>query len=110
MKLTQHQLIIEYCKTFGSILPAKISGTVFIGQMFGSEISKRCRDLRDPNSPDNPYKRQILDSEKDGRFEKFFLIEDDILDKPNGVVGDWKEEKIKVEDKKVVQPVQARLI
>lgn len=62
--MTQQQLIREYCEIHGSILPAKISGVIFMGKMFGSETSKRCRELR---------KQGILKSEKDGRFERFYL-------------------------------------
>lgn len=64
--MTQHQLIIEYIKINGSILPAKCYGVVFKDQMLGSETSKRCRELR---------KRGILTSRKDGKFERFYLAE-----------------------------------
>jgi len=62
--MTQHQLVKEYIKEFGSILPAKIGGTIYKGQMFGSETSKRCRELR---------KSGILVGQKDGKFERFFF-------------------------------------
>lgn len=62
--MTQHELIKEYLAVNDSILPAKMAGIVFMGYMFGSETSKRCRELR---------KKGVLESEKDGKFEKFYL-------------------------------------
>ena len=66
MKLTQKQLILEWVKENGSILPAKMSGRIYKDQMFGSESSKRCRELRMEGK---------LMSEPDGRFERFSLPE-----------------------------------
>lgn len=63
MVMTQKQLIKEYIKEFGSILPAKLSGVVYKGVMFGSETSKRCRELRQAGE---------LRGEPDGKFERFF--------------------------------------
>ena len=74
-KLTQHQLVMLYCQENGKITPAKIAGFVYQDIMFGSETSKRCRELRDANSPNNKYKVKILDSEKVEKFEVFFLTE-----------------------------------
>jgi hypothetical protein len=62
--MTQPQLIIEYLKEHGSILPAKMAGQIYKETMFGSETSKRCRELR---------KIGKLRSEGDGRFERFYL-------------------------------------
>ena len=64
--MTQHELVLAWIKEHGSILPAKMSGIVYLGEMFGSETSKRCRELR---------KKGKLRGEKDGRFERFFLEE-----------------------------------
>jgi hypothetical protein len=75
--LTQHELIIKWCKEHGHIIPAKMAGTVYCDVMFGSETSKRCRELRNPIDPGNPYKKKVLDSLKEGKFEKFFLVEHD---------------------------------
>lgn len=66
MKFTQYQIIKDYIKEHGSILPAKMSGVVYHDTMFGSETSKRCRELR---------KAGILESTKEGRFERFTLKE-----------------------------------
>lgn len=44
--MTQKELVLEYVREHGEILPAKISGLVYKGYMFGSETSKRCRELR----------------------------------------------------------------
>jgi hypothetical protein len=64
MKLTQKQLILEYLKEHDFILPAKMSGKVYKGVMFGSEISRRARELRAEG---------ILSSVGEKRFEKFYL-------------------------------------
>jgi hypothetical protein len=62
--MTQQQIAIEYIKEFGSMLPAKIPGFFYKGHVCGSEMSKRCRELR---------KKGILRSEKDGKFERYYL-------------------------------------
>ena len=62
--MTQQQLILGYINKYGSILPAKCAGLIFDGEMMGSETSRRCRALR---------KQGILRSEKDGKFERFYL-------------------------------------
>lgn len=62
--MTQHKLVLEFIKQNGSILPAKMAGYIFMGHMFGSETSKRCRELR---------KSGILKSQNDGKFERFYL-------------------------------------
>ena len=78
--MTQHELAIKYCVINGSIIPAKVGGTelfdenVSLGFM-GSEITKRCRELCDPNSPSNPYKKKILDRKpRTGKFTEFYLV------------------------------------
>lgn len=62
---SQHKLVLAWVDEHGSILPAKIAGVEYQGEMFGSETSKRCRELRQYN---------YLRSERDGRFERFFRI------------------------------------
>ena len=64
--MTQHELVLNYVRAFGSILPAKMSGRIWNDTMFGSETSKRCRELR---------KQGKLRSEKEGKFERFYLVE-----------------------------------
>lgn len=76
--MTQQQMVIEYIKLNGEILPAKISGSIFMGTMFGSETSKRCRELR---------KKGILGSRGEGRFEVFYLKE--TLEVKSTPKGDW---------------------
>lgn len=83
--MTQKDLIKEWIEIHGSIVPAKMAGVVFMGHMFGSETSKRCREMR---------KEGELWSVLDGKFEKFYPE----WDRPE------KEER-KVE----VEPVEARL-
>lgn len=61
--MTQKQIVLEYIKLHGSILPAKMSGEIFQGYMIGSEVGKRCRELRQSG---------YLYSVKEGKFERFF--------------------------------------
>lgn len=67
--MTQHQLVKDWIIENGSILPAKMAGKVYKDTMFGSETSKRCRELR---------KKGTLISIKEGRFERFFMKEETI--------------------------------
>lgn len=60
----QHDLAIYYCQEYGSILPAKMKGIVYRGVMFGSEITKRCREL---------VKEGIMVREWEGKFKRFYL-------------------------------------
>ena len=64
--MKQKQLIIDYIKQTGSIIPAKMSGVVYKGQMFGSEISRRARELREAGE---------VKSEMAGKFERFYIPE-----------------------------------
>ena len=64
--MTQYELVLKYIKEFGSILPAKVGGMEYEHGFFGSETSKRCRELR---------KAGILRSEGEGKFTRFFLKE-----------------------------------
>lgn len=66
--MTQRNLIIRYISEFSSILPAKMAGMVYGGTMFGSETSKRCREMRF-DLEKNP--KGILVSNPDGKFERF---------------------------------------
>lgn len=65
-RLNQKDAILEYIKEYGSFLPAKMSGRVYKDVMFGSEVSKRCRELRKKGEvyskpdPQNP------------KFERFY--------------------------------------
>lgn len=62
--MTQKDLVIRYLQERGNIIPAKIAGLIYLGHMFGSETSKRCRELR---------KQGVLQSYNDGKFEVFKL-------------------------------------
>lgn len=62
--MTQKELILDYIKTHGSILPAKVGGLIHKGVMLGSESSKRCREMRAAG---------LLTSHNDGKFEVFTL-------------------------------------
>lgn|SRR3990167_9449849 len=65
--MSQKELIIAWCKEFGEITPAKMAGRIYLGIMFGSETSKRCRELR---------KDRILLSRREEKFEIFWLKDD----------------------------------
>ena len=62
--MKQHELIMEYVKEFGAIVPAKVGGRIYHMTMFGSEVSKRCRELRAAKK---------LVSHGEGKFEVFLL-------------------------------------
>lgn len=64
MKYTQHQLILIWTLKYKAILPAKMGGEVFKGTMFGSETTKRCRELRAFG---------WLEGYREGRFVAFSL-------------------------------------
>lgn len=61
--MTQYELILAWIKEHGFLIPAKISGKVYLGTMFGSETSKRCREFR---------LKGKLSSRKEGKFELYF--------------------------------------
>jgi hypothetical protein len=44
-KLTQHELVIHWVKEHGYIVPARMGGLIYKGQMLGSELPRRCREL-----------------------------------------------------------------
>jgi hypothetical protein len=64
MKLSQKELILSYVREYGSIIPAKKYGTVYRGKMLGSELSRRCRELRADGK---------LLSRGVGKFEEYYL-------------------------------------
>ncbi len=61
--LSQQALIMDYLKRHKTIVPAKMSGSIYRGVMFGSEISRRCREL---------FKAKKLNKIREGRFMVFF--------------------------------------
>lgn len=69
--MTQKQLIMEYVRENGNIVPAKMYGSIFMGKMMGSELSRRCRELRDEGR---------LLSEPKGKFESYYLPGDSMYD------------------------------
>ena len=46
-KLTQKELILAWVKAHGDFKPSSMVGKVFMRQMYGSEIKRRCCELRD---------------------------------------------------------------
>lgn len=62
--MTQGEQILEYLKEYETITPAKMSGKIYLGRMFGSETSRACRKLR---------KEGKLQSYRVGKFEVFKL-------------------------------------
>lgn len=92
--MTQHQLIIQYIKEHGSILPAKMAGVIYKGQMFGSETSKRCRELRSHEISSIQKYPEII-SHGDGKFERFLLLrKEDYINYPD---EDYKRPKEDIE-------------
>lgn len=61
--MKQTDLILAYVDEFGSITPAKMARVIYKRTMFGSETSRRCRELRAEGK---------LKSMGVGRFETFF--------------------------------------
>lgn len=59
---------MDYIETFGAMIPAKMAGKAWNGGFFGSETSKRCRELR---------KEGKLVSENVGKFERYTLPQRD---------------------------------
>lgn len=76
--MTQHELIIKYIEAKGCIIPAKLNDNDrrFMNDWIGSQADKRCREMRGMIQGEwkNPYKKQMLNSEPDGKFTRFFLI------------------------------------
>ena len=65
--MKQVDLIFEWLKENGSILPAKMGGRIYNDTMFGSETSKRCRELRMAG-------KLVSEPDKDNpKFERFML-------------------------------------
>lgn len=62
--MTEKQALYDYIKANGEAIPAKLHGKVWMGHFFGSEVTRRARDLR---------KEGKVVSEKEGKFEKFYL-------------------------------------
>lgn len=62
--MTQKQLILAYVQEFNSIVPAKKYGFIYRSQMMGSELSRRCRELRAEGK---------LTSQGKGKFTEYFL-------------------------------------
>lgn len=78
--MTQAQLLLQIIKDKGSVIPSQMCGQVYNGVMCGSDFPRRARALR---------KQGILRSEKEGRFERFFLVA--VPMKVYRVVGDRGE-------------------
>jgi len=62
-KKTQKEAVMEYVEFNGSIVPAKMIGKTWNGLFFGTEITRRCRELRQSG---------YFKSAREGKFEKFF--------------------------------------
>lgn len=102
--MTQKQLVLTYIREFGSIIPAKIYGEVYLGVMFGSETSKRCRELRADG---------ILQSEPSGKFERFYLSEivrKDTMSYDPSTNGKWREIGKKIGSKKYTELIEEELL
>jgi hypothetical protein len=66
MKLTpQQKLVYDHIKEFGKISPAHKGGTIYRCKMFGSETTKRCRELEAMG---------LITGYKNGRFVDYKLV------------------------------------
>lgn len=90
--MTQIELVSEYLTEYSEITPAKLCGHVYRGVMFGSEISRVCRKLREQGK---------LNSERRGKFEVFYLV-----NHPSTT----SQELIKWRAEQNAKPVQNKLI
>lgn len=88
--MTQHELVIEYIKEFGKIIPAKMGGKIYKDVMFGSETGKRCRELRKGWKKRDGTYYPILNSEDEGRFEVYFFESK----KPASLIETFEERKV----------------
>ena len=66
MRRSQRQLLLEIIKQNKEVIPAKLCGNFYLGQIFGSDITRRARELRE---------KGILDSREEGQFTVFFIKE-----------------------------------
>lgn len=57
-------MVLRFIHHIGKMKPAILGGIRYQGQIFGSETSKRCRELRALG---------LLDSHKEGKFAIFTL-------------------------------------
>ena len=73
MKKTQYDLIFKWFKKHKSITPAKVGGTTYYSGFFGSEISRRCRELRSIGILDSF--REVLPTGRKSRFVTFILTD-----------------------------------
>ena len=72
-KFSQTALIMEWLKKHKTITPAKMGGHIYKGAMFGSESTKRCRELRLAGILGSF--RSMLPSGKQDKFVTFFKIQ-----------------------------------
>lgn len=60
-----------------------MGGVVFMGHMFGSETTKRCRELRNGTLKAGKYAyKKILGDTGEGKFVKFYLLAEAQIIKP----------------------------
>lgn len=94
--MTQKELILKWISEHGYIIPAKISGRVYYETMFGSETSKRCREMRKMGElesqpdPDNP------------KFERFFFPKYNTHSKAVDIINS-ESKRMRLEKPKVIQ-------
>jgi len=62
--MTQREMVLDYLFMNPYMIPAKMSGSFYNGQIWGSEVSRVCRTLRAEGK---------LRSERCGKFEKFYF-------------------------------------
>ena len=69
---TQRQ-VMEYIFEFGSIVPARMGGNSYQGAIFGSETTKRCRELRNFG---------LIESTKKERRMGVFTLKEPVIKSP----------------------------
>lgn len=79
---TQKEAILEYIDFKGEFIPAQMIGKMWKDTMFGSEIGKRCREMRQVG---------ILNSIRDGKFEKYFRAQRIKIDHPIGLTQEGQD-------------------
>ena len=81
--MTQHELVMAYVIANGYIVPAKVKGTSFMGDFFGSETPKRCRELVSAGKLMRVW---------DGKFKRFYLPDSQVI-KEGEVITIWEQQK-----------------
>lgn len=69
---TQHEIILRYLEKHKLITPAKMGGMSMYGATAGSELTRRCRELRGLGILGSL--REVLPNGKNSKFVSFYLM------------------------------------